>query len=331
MLFHFFYTAFLRRRFRVCPAIRYIGCNGLKINGAEVLLIMMYALLNVVVYFVAAESILSRNMEKKGKANVIARYIGHFINLHFGLLLLPVTRNSIWVRMIGLPFERAIKYHRWISRIGFFLIAAHFICWLRDWYVRKVLWMKPFSRVSLYGETAFFLTLIIVILSLERVRRRWWDLFYWSHHLFIPTIAFSLMHSFKAQGFLKDDLLIYYLIPGFVLYVVDRVVRLYKRWIPTRVVSMQIRSKGVTMVEFERKGFRFKAGQYVFVNFPAVSVLEWHPFTISSDPAVPDRFTIHIKDMGDPSWTSRIYQLAENHATTWGVRRRPDPYIPHTD
>ncbi len=38
----------------------------------------------------------------------------------------------------------------------------------------------------------------------------------------------------------------------------------------------------------------YKVGQYVFVNFPGVSLLEWHPYSVSSGP---DEQTIelHIK------------------------------------
>jgi predicted ferric reductase len=32
------------------------------------------------------------------------------------------------------------------------------------------------------------------------------------------------------------------------------------------------------------KSFKFKAGDYVFVNIPDIAIHEWHPFTISSSP-----------------------------------------------
>ena len=53
-------------------------------------------------------------------------------------------------------------------------------------------------------------------------------------------------------------------------------------------------------------------GQYVYVNIPAVSSLEWHPFTISSSPT--DSTTIHhIKVMGGLNggqWTAKLHKPA---------------------
>lgn len=45
-----------------------------------------------------------------------------------------------------------------------------------------------------------------------------------------------------------------------------------------------------------------KAGQYIFVNCPKVSALEWHPFTLTSCPEL-DYISLHIRLCGD--WTSK--------------------------
>ncbi len=44
----------------------------------------------------------------------------------------------------------------------------------------------------------------------------------------------------------------------------------------------------VTRLQIRVPGFRHAAGQYVFVNVPAVSRWQWHPFSISSAPNDPD-------------------------------------------
>lgn len=53
-------------------------------------------------------------------------------------------------------------------------------------------------------------------------------------------------------------------------------------------------------------------GQYVYLNVPAVSSLEWHPFTISSAPT-DSTTTHHIKVMGGLNggqWTAKLHKLA---------------------
>lgn len=62
---------------------------------------------------------------------------------------------------------------------------------------------------------------------------------------------------------------------------------------PARVLELQM----------QKKGFRMEVGQYIFVNCPAISRLEWHPFTLTSAPEE-DFFSIHIRMAGD--WTERL-------------------------
>ena len=53
-----------------------------------------------------------------------------------------------------------------------------------------------------------------------------------------------------------------------------------------------------------------EAGQYVFLNVPCISALEWHPFTISSAPG--DLLTSHhIKSMGESQFTGKLLALAK--------------------
>ena len=82
----------------------------------------------------------------------------------------------------------------------------------------------------------------------------------------------------------------------------------------------------VTGLVVERPAkFNFSAGDWVFVNIPAVAAHEWHPFTISSAPEVDpsniygcddqsfsphqvdEEFTLHIRSVGE--WTGRLHKL----------------------
>ena len=50
-----------------------------------------------------------------------------------------------------------------------------------------------------------------------------------------------------------------------------------------------------------------RVGQYYFVNFPALSLHEWHPFSVSSGPRE-DEVELHIRALGDH--TTEIVRLA---------------------
>jgi hypothetical protein len=58
-----------------------------------------------------------------------------------------------------------------------------------------------------------------------------------------------------------------------------------------------------SQVEINLEKFPTKAGQYVFLNVPEVSHLEWHPFTLTSCPEL-DTVNMHIRICGD--WTAKL-------------------------
>jgi len=66
-------------------------------------------------------------------------------------------------------------------------------------------------------------------------------------------------------------------------------------------------------------GYRYwpyKAGQYIFLQVPKLSLLQWHPFTIST--CIGNEMKVHIKTDGD--WTSKLRDLAkEGEAIQVGV------------
>ena len=56
------------------------------------------------------------------------------------------------------------------------------------------------------------------------------------------------------------------------------------------------------------QGFRYKSGQYIFVNCAAVSPFQWHPFSITSAPH-DDYISVHISTLGD--WTRELKSVFE--------------------
>ena len=57
--------------------------------------------------------------------HVAARVVGHLTTLTMSFLTFPVARNSVWESVFGLPFDRAIKYHRVLGTLCWMLVTSH--------------------------------------------------------------------------------------------------------------------------------------------------------------------------------------------------------------
>jgi len=102
----------------------------------------------------------------------------------------------------------------------------------------------------------------------------------------------------------------YFFSAGLILWFVDRLLRFWRGSKAYRVLSLK-KYDGITELKIEQNGLKYRAGQYAFINIPAISALEWHPFSISSAPD-DDVITFHIKSMpGNLTWTSRLHDLCE--------------------
>merc|ERR1711871_1402827 len=59
--------------------------------------------------------------------------------INLAVLLLPVTRTSPWVVLLGIPFERAVKYHRWLGRWAYLGITVHGMSMWSFWGTNRIL------------------------------------------------------------------------------------------------------------------------------------------------------------------------------------------------
>ncbi len=90
---------------------------------------------------------------------------------------------------------------------------------------------------------------------------------------------------------------------GLGIYVLERILReVRSRQLTT--ITKAIRHPGDTIeIQFKKSQFSYLPGQYIFVNIPDVSRLEWHPFTLTSAPEE-DHVSVHIRIVGD--WTKKM-------------------------
>ena len=74
-----------------------------------------------------------------------------------------------------------------------------------------------------------------------------------------------------------------------------------------RNATLEALPADVTRVRFPKGAINYKGGQYVWICIPAVSLWEWHPFSISSAPHE-EHVTLHCRALGN--WTKQLHRYA---------------------
>ncbi|CAI2162458.1 10792_t:CDS:2 [Funneliformis geosporum] len=194
------------------------------------------------------------------------------------------TRNSVFLKLIGVPFERLIRFHRWVGRTIYFLLTFHASFQIQQSYNNSVYEALFGTPTNKWGFLAY-LSILIIILT--------------SH---------SVIHEF-----------IMFLGVGLGLYIVDRFTRFILGIGSINVIGMESIQSGVTRIIFEFKDY-YEPGQYMFINFsnlkPPVSWIAWHPISFSSAPSIMDDgvhfASIHMKVQG--GFSKNLYMKAQGGA-----------------
>lgn len=251
------------------------------------------------------------------------RVLGHLTSLSCSLLLLPATKNSAWFVILGVPFERALKYHRGLGLLTYIFVTLHMLLWWIKWakegtFLHNLLRPDDLAISPTWHHSDNFTIVIAEIswLSLTFMmgitlfaRRKSYELFYYVH---VPVgITFLIVALLHAWTFW------YYAVGGLFLWTIDaslRTIRLSRAGQGVPSDARFDRSNGVTTLTFERGAFEHYApAQYVFIYVPTIGLAERHPFTISSPPSAAQR-TLHIKSLksknvGTTTFTDKLAQL----------------------
>ncbi|XP_059715534.1 NADPH oxidase 1 isoform X5 [Haemorhous mexicanus] len=196
------------------------------------------------------------------------------------------------------------------------------------------------------GLTGVIITLALILMvtsSTEFIRRNYFELFWYTHHLFLIYFAGLVIHGIAGLvrgqteqsmaevhpyhcaeyltqreqncthrcckdpefGSIPAESWKWVLAP-IILYVFERILRVWRAQQKVVVKKVVMHPARVLELQMQKKGFCMEVGQYIFVNCPAISTLEWHPFTLTSAPEE-DFFSIHIRAAGD--WTERLIDI----------------------
>ena len=130
---------------------------------------------------------------------------GQFSMLNFWLALLPSSKTSLFSKLIGIPFERRIKYHKAIVSLAMISGLVHVI--LNNKINRHIFYSYEeygsAEAIPIYGLISYILFSAMTLLAFEPIRRASYELFMVFHYLYVPAIAFLILHVKDAYiGFI---------------------------------------------------------------------------------------------------------------------------------
>ncbi|EGV94165.1 NADPH oxidase 1 [Cricetulus griseus] len=245
-----------------------------------------------------------------GTTLAFARASAFCLNFNNMMILIPVCRNllsflrgtcSFCNRTLRKPLDHNLIFHKLVAYMICVFTAIHVIAHLfnferysrsqqaMDGSLASVLsslshhekegdsWLNPIQSpnttvlyatfTSVAGLTGVIATIALVLMvtsAMEFISRNYFELFWYTHHLFIVYIICLGTHGLGLSYTLE--------------------------------------------LQMRKRGFSMEVGQYIFVNCPSISFLEWHPFTLTSAPEE-EFFSIHIRAAGD--WTENLIRAFE--------------------
>ncbi|OWZ15355.1 hypothetical protein PHMEG_00011007 [Phytophthora megakarya] len=249
---------------------------------------------------------------------MIGNALGFNCLFNMALLFLPATRNSVWMELMNVSYANAIRFHRWVGVVAVLTGIVHCGCYYYTWLMdgswkQKALpcWDCSLRErtgrkiwINVFGEVALLCFLLIGVTSIPWIRRKMYNLFYNVHQLLFVAVFFTALHWARA---------IWFLLPSFVGYLISRVLSRCNGANAVKVIEFSALSPSLCKLVIARTSSergRYKVGQFVYVNVPAISSLEWHAFTIASSPRTSsyetnsNTLTLLIKSLGD--WTEKL-------------------------
>ncbi|KAF7037635.1 hypothetical protein CFC21_047965 [Triticum aestivum] len=134
--------------------------------------------------------------------------------------------------------------------------------------------------------------------------------FWYSHHLFAIVYVALIVHGqfvYLIRVWYRKSTWMYLAVPV-CLYLGERILRFFRSGsYAVRLLKVAIYPGNVLTLQMTKPAtFRYKSGQYMFVQCPAVSPFEWHPFSITSAPG-DEYLSIHVRQLGD--WTRELKRV----------------------
>jgi predicted ferric reductase len=243
---------------------------------------------------------------------------GHAARTPLILAFVTAMRNSPLTLLLGLPFERAIWYHKWLARIAYVNGLFHtYVCFVHPTMSMSKDTTTPATslngkdpnfgmflfadQVNTGGSLLILFMSMMILSAFSFVRRRFFEVFHYLHMVFVASM---ILCAFYHTGITVP--ICATLSWGLDLFIRKVYMPLYRY---PKYATLRVISDTVLELCFPKSpGFDYNPGQYIYICVPEISLLQWHPFSLSSSPEQ-KIVTLHIRKAGH--WTSSLYEIAK--------------------
>jgi hypothetical protein len=234
-----------------------------------------------------------------------AKGFGQMLNFNCALILYPVLRYIL--RKINncgnqagsggglsawLPLHRNIDFHKLIACVIGVCSGGHIVAHFLNYGKSPDATITRFSWVAWVTGILITCSMLIIFSGGQtNVKRAHYELFLNTHRAFVVFFVCLILHGPSYWRWI--------ILTGFLFLLLELQLRKYRGSKHYFVRSVKY-VYPVMQLKFRPRHadeFKFKEGQYLYLNCPYVSPNEWHPFTISS--AVGD-----LDQGGEEGWIS---------------------------
>eukprot|EP00698_Gefionella_okellyi_P022515 TRINITY_DN747_c0_g1_i1.p1 TRINITY_DN747_c0_g1~~TRINITY_DN747_c0_g1_i1.p1 ORF type:complete len:808 (-),score=69.39 TRINITY_DN747_c0_g1_i1:455-2878(-) len=285
-------------------------------HGMRYTILLVYVFANIILFLYGISVTAGRFTDFRMYVSPVARGSGEMLNLNCALVVLLMCRG-LFAKLQGtafhliMPIDTSIWAHKFVASVTCVASIVHgctqAITYILVWPAMLTGGVFGLLQVGITGLLISVLLVIIFVTSRSCVRRRSrFELFWFSHHLFILFYGLLLLHGLQYG---VPMFWMYFVGPG-VLYFCDRAYRMFasiRHGGLCRIVSARSLPGQVLRLELVKPTpFSFEPGMYAELACAALSRYEWHPFTIASAPSDPT-LVFYVKCAGN--WTSAMYEL----------------------
>ncbi|XP_045804561.1 ferric reduction oxidase 7, chloroplastic-like isoform X3 [Trifolium pratense] len=304
--------------FGVVSATEFIG----------IIIFLAYVIWAFSAYAVQALATISDQLSFRAKSLHMLDFMGLRLGMMgkmcLAFLFIPISRGSVLLRFIDIPFEHATKYHVWLGHLTIVLFTLHGLFFAIEWLmegrlIQELLEWKDIGVANLAGVISLVAGLSMWVTSLPGVRKWNFELFFYTHQLYVVFIVFMALHigdfSFSmAAG-------------PIYLFILDRFLRFCQSRRTVNVVSSRCLPCGTVEVVLSKpQNLRYNALSFIFLQVRELSWLQWHPFSVSSSPLDgKNHIAVLIKVLG--KWTGKLRETITDVDASEDLSVKPNTVV----